>query len=103
MHNINKLVDKYVSIIDEIASIANITSENIVCLIISIFIFSRLLSFIIDLYNFIPYEIIKHHKAQIMLPTKEGLVNLYEGDYITKDGDFYNIYTKEEFFNEYTI
>ena len=58
---------------------------------------------IFDLYNFIPYEIIKHHKAQIMLPTKEGLVNLYEGDYITKDGDFYNIYTKEEFFNEYTI
>ena len=58
---------------------------------------------IFDLYNFIPYEIIKHHKAQIMLPTKEGLVDLYEGDYITKDGDFYNIYTKEEFFNEYTI
>ena len=58
---------------------------------------------IFDLYNFIPYEIIKHHKAQMMLPTKEGLVNLYEGDYITKDGDFYNIYTKEEFFNEYTI
>ena len=58
---------------------------------------------IFDLYNFIPYEIIKHHKAQIMLPTKEGLVNLYEGNYITKDGDFYNIYTKEEFFNEYTI
>lgn len=58
---------------------------------------------IFDLYNFIPYEIIKHHKAQIMLPTEEGLVNLNEGDYITKDGDFYNIYTKEEFFNEYTI
>lgn len=58
---------------------------------------------IFDLYNFIPYEIIKHHKAQMMLPTKEGLINLNEGDYIIKDGDFYTIYTKEEFFNEYTI
>ena len=58
---------------------------------------------IFDLYNFIPYEIIKHHKSQMMIPTKQGLVNLYEGNYIVKDGDFYNIYTKEEFFNEYTI
>ena len=58
---------------------------------------------IFDLYNFIPYEIIKYHKVQMMLPTKQGLVNLYEGNYIVKDGDFYNIYTKEEFFNEYTI
>lgn len=58
---------------------------------------------IFDLYNFVPYEVIKHHKVQMMLPTKKGLVNLYEGDYIIKDGDFYNIYTKEEFFNEYTI
>ena len=58
---------------------------------------------IFDLYNFIPYEIIKYHKVQMMLPTKKGLVNLYEGNYIVKDGDFYNIYTKEEFFNEYTI
>lgn len=58
---------------------------------------------IFDLYNFVPYEVIKHHTTQIMLPTEQGLVNLYEGDYIVKDGDFYNIYTKEEFFNEYTI
>ena len=58
---------------------------------------------IFDLYNFIPYEIIKYNKVQMMLPTKKGLVNLYEGNYIVKDGDFYNIYTKEEFFNEYTI
>lgn len=32
----------------------NITNENIVCLNISNFIFSLLLSFVIDLYNFIP-------------------------------------------------
>ena len=35
-------------------NINNIKTEKIVCLTISIFIFSFLLSFIIDLYNFIP-------------------------------------------------
>ena len=44
----------YVSTSDDIMSIININIENIVCLSICIFIFSRLLSAIISLYNFIP-------------------------------------------------
>ena len=36
----------------------------------------------------------------MMLPTKQGLVNLYEGNYIVKDGDFYNIYTNHEKWND---
>lgn len=47
-------VDTYVSMNDaKINAIANI-AENIVCLKISNFMFSFLLSFIIDLYNLIP-------------------------------------------------
>lgn len=44
----------YTSIRDDIKRTPKIKSENIVCLITSIFIFSFLLSCMIDLYNFIP-------------------------------------------------
>ena len=46
--------DIYTSIIEEIINSSNIIRENIVWRIISIFIFSFLLSFIIDLYNLKP-------------------------------------------------
>lgn len=51
---INKLDDTYTSINETIISKKNATNENIVCLIISIFMFSFRLSLIIDLYNRIP-------------------------------------------------
>ena len=54
MTNFSKLVDINISIIDAIANIINIITENTVCLNISIFTFSFVLSFTIDLYNFIP-------------------------------------------------
>ena len=47
-------VDPSISIIDEIITNISIKRENRICLTISNFIFSFLLSFIIDLYNFIP-------------------------------------------------
>ena len=50
----NKLADIYVSIKDDNIKSISIISEKIVCLTISIFTFSLLLSFIIDLYNFNP-------------------------------------------------
>ena len=53
MNIVNKLLDMYTSIKDDnIKHISNITDTN-VCLIISSLMFSLLLSFIIDLYNFI--------------------------------------------------
>ena len=45
----NIFLDTYVSIIDEIISPANMNKENMVCLNISNFIFSFLLSAIIEL------------------------------------------------------
>lgn len=47
-------VEINISTTDDINNIINITTENIVCLIISIFIFSLLLSLTIDLYNLNP-------------------------------------------------
>ena len=44
----------YISIKEESINNININKENIVCLIISSFIFSLLLSLIIDLYSLIP-------------------------------------------------
>ena len=58
---------------------------------------------IFDLYNFIPYEIIKHHKLQMMLPTKQGLVNLYEGNYIVKDDTEVFVLTEESFNKLYEV
>lgn len=49
-----KFVDMYVSTKDEAISKININVEKIVCLTISNLIFSFLLSFIIELYNFTP-------------------------------------------------
>ena len=46
--------DIYTSINDDTTNAPNIISEKKVCLYISAFKFSFLLSFIIDLYNFIP-------------------------------------------------
>ena len=48
------LVEINISITDAITNIINIIVENTVCLNISIFTFSFVLSFIIDLYNLIP-------------------------------------------------
>ncbi len=48
------LVDIKISIIDAITNIINIIVENTVCLNISILTFSFVLSFTMDLYNFIP-------------------------------------------------
>lgn len=45
------LFDAKTSIKDDIANTIAIIPQSIVCLIISIFMFSLLLSFIIDLYN----------------------------------------------------
>ena len=47
-------METYASIIDEIINITSISTESIVCLNISNFIFSLLLSFIIELCKFIP-------------------------------------------------
>ena len=57
MHIINKFVDIYVSIKDDNTKNARIIKENAVCLKISTLIFSFLLSFMIDLYNFIPLTV----------------------------------------------
>ena len=51
---INKFFDTYTSTNEEKIKINNINKEIIVCLKISNFIFSLLLSFIIELCNFIP-------------------------------------------------
>lgn len=48
------LDDIYVSIKDATSSITLIIAQKHVCLNISTFMLSRLLSFIIDLYNLIP-------------------------------------------------
>ena len=48
------LVDTNISIDEDITITNNITIENMVCLMISNFIFSLLLSFVIDLYNLNP-------------------------------------------------
>lgn len=56
---------------------------------------------IYDLYNFIPHDIIKHHKTQMMVPTEGGLKNVNYGDFIVKEGDFYKIYTENEFNEQY--
>ena len=48
------LVDKKISIVDDITKNNNIINEKTVCLTTSIFIFSRFLSFIMDLYNLNP-------------------------------------------------
>ena len=48
------LVDINTSITDDITNTASINSENIVCLNISNFMFSFLLSFTIDLYSLNP-------------------------------------------------
>ena len=45
------LVEINISTSEEIINIISITNENMVCLIISSFTFSLLLSFTIDLYN----------------------------------------------------
>lgn len=50
----NKFVDTYTSTKADTSSINNISAQKIVCLVISIFMFSFLLSLTIDLYNFIP-------------------------------------------------
>ena len=47
-------VDTNISINEDITITSNITIENMVCLMISNFIFSLLLSFVIDLYNLNP-------------------------------------------------
>ena len=54
MHNVNKFDDMYVSINEEINNKTKTNNEKIVCLKISNLIFSFRLSFIIDLYSFIP-------------------------------------------------
>lgn len=50
----NKFVETYTSINADISKINKVNVQKIVCLVISNFIFSFLLSFTIDLYNFIP-------------------------------------------------
>lgn len=50
----NKFVETYTSTNADNSSINNINAQKIVCLVISTFIFSLLLSLTIDLYNFIP-------------------------------------------------
>ena len=52
--NNNKFLDKYTSINDDKIRIPKISKENKVCLNISNFIFSFLLSSIIELWSFIP-------------------------------------------------
>ena len=54
MQILSKKFEPYTSINEAIIKINKIKREKIVCLIISIFIFSLLLSFIIDLYNLAP-------------------------------------------------
>lgn len=52
------MFDIKVSIADEMVKTISINVQNIVCLIISNFMFSFLLSFIIDLYNLNPLTLI---------------------------------------------
>ena len=54
MHAPSNVSDIYTSTNEDSIRKHKIVIENIVCLIISIFIFSLLLSFIIALYNFVP-------------------------------------------------
>ncbi len=59
MHSDNILVETYTSTKDARTKNNNKIIEINVCLIISNFIFSLLLSFIIDLYNFIQLTVIQ--------------------------------------------
>ena len=52
IHTSNKVFDKYVSTKEEAINKISIITENIVCLAISTFMFSLLLSFTITLYKF---------------------------------------------------
>ena len=76
MHRLNKLLDKYTSTNDDTISSPVITNENTVCLTISSFIFSFLLSFIIDPYNFIPLTAIASIHGIIIIFCANKLVML---------------------------
>ena len=52
IHTSNKVFDKYVSTKEEAINKISIITENIVCLAISTYMFSLLLSFTITLYKF---------------------------------------------------
>lgn len=74
----NKFVEIYTSIKAEISSNSNINNEKIVCLVTSNFIFSFLLSFTIDLYNFIPLTAKKIIPGinSIFWNSKEVIINI---------------------------
>ena len=71
--------DIYTSINEDKIKKNNITNENIVCLIISTFMFSLLLFFIIELCNFIPLTAkltiqgIKNRFCNISVETKNNI------------------------------
>lgn len=56
-----------------------------------------------ELYDFVGFEKTDSHQSQLMLPTKYGMRNVYEGNYIIDKTWFYEILTEEEFNIKYNI